>query len=64
LFNFSLLRQFVSKRDKKMSDASPAGAEGGGKNDEPESENAMFECNICLDTARDAVVSLCGHLFW
>lgn len=23
-----------------------------------------FECNICLDTARDAVVSLCGHLFW
>ncbi|KAH3887287.1 E3 ubiquitin-protein ligase RNF185-like isoform X2 [Dreissena polymorpha] len=28
-----------------------------------ESENAMFECNICLDTARDAVVSMCGHLF-
>ena len=23
-----------------------------------------FECNICLDTARDAVVSMCGHLFW
>lgn len=22
-----------------------------------------FECNICLDTARDAVISLCGHLF-
>jgi len=23
----------------------------------------MFECNICLDTAKDAVVSHCGHLF-
>ncbi|KAF8387392.1 hypothetical protein PRIPAC_76534 [Pristionchus pacificus] len=22
-----------------------------------------FECNICLDTAKDAVVSHCGHLF-
>ncbi|VDN57186.1 unnamed protein product [Dracunculus medinensis] len=22
-----------------------------------------FECNICLDVARDAVVSMCGHLF-
>lgn len=25
--------------------------------------DSAFECNICLDTARDAVVSLCGHLF-
>ena len=22
-----------------------------------------FQCNICLDVARDAVVSMCGHLF-
>ena len=22
-----------------------------------------LQCNICLDTARDAVVSMCGHLF-
>ncbi|CAD6188469.1 unnamed protein product [Caenorhabditis auriculariae] len=28
-----------------------------------EEDNARFECNICLDTAKDAVVSLCGHLF-
>uniref|UniRef100_A0A8R1DJW2 RING-type E3 ubiquitin transferase n=1 Tax=Caenorhabditis japonica TaxID=281687 RepID=A0A8R1DJW2_CAEJA len=26
-------------------------------------ETARFECNICLDAAKDAVVSLCGHLF-
>ena len=27
-------------------------------------QNSNFECNICLDIARDAVISLCGHLFW
>ncbi|ODN01801.1 hypothetical protein Ocin01_04876 [Orchesella cincta] len=26
-------------------------------------DEKMFECNICLDTAKDAVVSYCGHLF-
>lgn len=26
-------------------------------------DNVSFECNICLDTAKDAVVSMCGHLF-
>jgi len=31
-------------------------------NDESNS-NAAFECNICLDVARDAVISMCGHLF-
>ena len=25
--------------------------------------SAVVQCNICLDTARDAVISLCGHLF-
>lgn len=28
-----------------------------------EDDSARFECNICLDTAKDAVVSMCGHLF-
>lgn len=37
--------------------------------DTPNSESTKnsggnFECNICLDTAKDAVVSVCGHLFW
>lgn len=27
-------------------------------------QDNTFECNICLDTAKDAVISLCGHLFW
>lgn len=47
-------------------DQETSGAEG----DAPKSNagdgdnnNTVFECNICLDTARDAVVSMCGHLF-
>ncbi|CAL9690808.1 unnamed protein product [Knipowitschia caucasica] len=39
------------------------GPSGGGGDAETDRERATFECNICLDTARDAVISLCGHLF-
>ena len=28
-----------------------------------EERGAAFECNICLDVATDAVISMCGHLF-
>lgn len=35
----------------------------GGDKEEEKVEESMFECNICLDTAKDAVVSMCGHLF-
>ncbi|PAV83112.1 hypothetical protein WR25_07761 [Diploscapter pachys] len=47
-----------------QSSSSSSNAQGGGGNgDERKDDNSRFECNICLDTARDAVVSLCGHLF-
>ncbi|XP_041664952.1 E3 ubiquitin-protein ligase RNF5 [Cheilinus undulatus] len=39
------------------------GPSGGGGSGEGERDRATFECNICLDTARDAVISMCGHLF-
>ena len=32
-------------------------------NNSNNSSNSQYECNICLDTARDAVISMCGHLF-
>jgi len=32
-------------------------------NGDDKKDESIFECNICLDTAKDAVVSLCGHLF-
>lgn len=39
------------------------GPGGSGGEGESEPDRSTFECNICLDTARDAVISLCGHLF-
>ena len=41
-----------------------SGAEGGAPGAEENTDTSFYECNICLDTARDAVVSMCGHLFW
>lgn len=42
-----------------------ATASGGAPNSENDKkDDSMFECNICLDVARDAVVTMCGHLFW
>lgn len=31
--------------------------------EEQKKDDSMYECNICLDIAKDAVVSLCGHLY-
>ncbi|XP_043830946.1 E3 ubiquitin-protein ligase RNF185 [Dromiciops gliroides] len=44
---------------------SSAGGTSGSSNGPGENGNqdSTFECNICLDTAKDAVISLCGHLF-
>lgn len=42
----------------------PGGSSSGGGGGEGERDRATFECNICLDTAKDAVISMCGHLFW
>lgn len=33
------------------------------KDDSKDTLNSQYECNICLDVARDAVISMCGHLF-
>jgi len=37
---------------------------GNEENDGKDDQSNMFECNICLESAKDAVVSVCGHLFW
>jgi E3 ubiquitin-protein ligase RNF5 len=31
--------------------------------DDDKRDDSMFVCNICLDIAKDAVVSMCGHLY-
>ena len=45
-------------------DASVGSDASGGAAEPRENPSGTFECNICLDTAKDAVVSMCGHLFW
>lgn len=37
-------------------------AQSAGENDGTGSDST-YECTICLETAKDAVVSMCGHLF-
>lgn len=52
----------MAETSEAQASASAPGGDAGGE-DEKRDER-MLECNICLDTARDAVVSMCGHLFW
>lgn len=42
---------------------SPLSGMGNGSGDGDKGDDSLFECNICLDTAKDAVVSMCGHLY-
>lgn len=48
------------------SSSSSSSSDDNSKNDgdEKDRDDQIFECNICLDTAKDAVISMCGHLFW
>lgn len=32
-------------------------------NERESKDESLYDCNICLDTAKDAVVTLCGHLY-
>nr|XP_037288198.1 E3 ubiquitin-protein ligase RNF185-like isoform X3 [Rhipicephalus microplus]XP_037288205.1 E3 ubiquitin-protein ligase RNF185-like isoform X3 [Rhipicephalus microplus] len=50
----------VTSENPKGASASLSNDEGGSTSGQ---QDGSFECNICLDTAKDAVVSLCGHLF-
>lgn len=51
--------------------ASPGEAQEDGEQEEPRSHSeedapcaaGVYDCHICLDTAADPVVTLCGHLF-
>uniref|UniRef100_A0A182S5N1 RING-type E3 ubiquitin transferase n=1 Tax=Anopheles maculatus TaxID=74869 RepID=A0A182S5N1_9DIPT len=43
--------------------ASSSATDSASAGEEEKKDDSMFECNICLDTAKDAVVSMCGHLF-
>jgi E3 ubiquitin-protein ligase RNF5 len=44
-------------------DGSEKGDSNKNNNASSSNANSQYECNICLDVARDAVISYCGHLF-
>ncbi|KAJ8912915.1 hypothetical protein NQ315_017245 [Exocentrus adspersus] len=52
-----------STTESVKKEAAGSGNNNSESKDENKKDDQMFECNICLDTARDAVVSMCGHLF-
>lgn len=58
-----LTTQDVMATTSSESDSSRKNTENK-ENDNKDEQSNMFECNICLDNAKDAVVSVCGHLFW
>lgn len=41
----------------------PAKSETSEAKEDKKDDDSMYECNICLDPAKNAVVSMCGHLF-
>lgn len=53
-----------AKQNPSMAAAEEEDGGPEGPNRERGGAGATFECNICLETAREAVVSVCGHLYW
>lgn len=49
-----------SSANNKQSNEKPSSSSSSTSND---NSNSQYDCNICLDVARDAVISMCGHLF-
>ena len=49
--------------DNRVGGAAASNSENKTDATEDSNANAAFECNICLDVAREAVISMCGHLF-
>lgn len=47
---------------RDMADAGSASDSGGGAGPASQ-EVAIFQCNICFETATSPVVTQCGHLF-
>ncbi len=51
------------KEKDKGQEEEKAKTNQGDEGEDEEEGHRSFECNICLDVAKDAVISLCGHLF-
>ena len=57
-------RSKEGKIDAEKEKSKTAGATSiSAEDEEKDRKDSAFECNICLDVASDAVISMCGHLF-
>lgn len=54
-----MMKSMQTDNDANKQNAESSSSSGSGS----KKDDSMFECNICLDTAKEAVVSMCGHLF-
>jgi len=53
----------ITSENSEKTEKSSVNSDSEDKKSEDDSATRAFECNICLDTASDAVISMCGHLF-
>jgi len=53
----------INQSEEPKEDSTKENKQDDDEDSDKSSDEKMFECNICLDTAKDAVVSYCGHLF-
>lgn len=58
-----MMKSMQMDNDATKQNAETGNSSNSGNGSESKKDDSMFECNICLDTAKEAVVSLCGHLF-
>ncbi|XP_017065753.1 E3 ubiquitin-protein ligase RNF185 [Drosophila eugracilis] len=49
--------------DLKPETGTETGSSSKSKDIDASIDGSLYDCNICLDTAQNAVVSMCGHLF-
>ncbi|XP_065316983.1 E3 ubiquitin-protein ligase RNF185-like isoform X3 [Gordionus sp. m RMFG-2023] len=54
---------FIGSTSTKMPKIKSSQQNISNSGEEDKEHPSNFECNICLETAKDAVISMCGHLF-
>ncbi len=62
--HFNLLALFGSLCLGESGEAMATSSSSGSNKKDGFSADGVYECHICFEQAKDAVVSMCGHLFW